>query len=264
MEDRFAVRYIDFRIFTLRDSMNKELYRSRIYQQYVHERDIPLAPETLEGSGRRHYFNKVIREHFPTDQDSTILELGCGHGAFLFSMQNEGYKNITGIDRSPEQVAEAGRLGISVVTHGDLMEYLQLQPDALHDVVVTFDVIEHFTKDELIPLIDNVNRILRPGGRWIIHAPNAEAPFGNRILFGDFTHEIAFTRTSITQLLKCSGFREVICQECAPVAHGFKSLIRSLLWRVIWTGWWLHTVIETGDSSRNCCFTQNFLAVAVK
>jgi predicted SAM-dependent methyltransferase len=32
------------------------------------------------------------------------------------------------------------------------------------DVIVTFDLIEHFRKDELPPLVDEVFRVLRQGG----------------------------------------------------------------------------------------------------
>lgn len=243
--------------------MNKELYRSRIYQQYVHARELPLAPTVLKDSSAQPYFAKVIKDHFPKEADTRILELGCGHGAFLYTMNQAGYKHAIGIDRSPQQIAEAHRLGITNVQREDIMEYLKMQLDASYDVVVTFDVIEHFTKAELIPLIDQINRVLGLGGRWIIHAPNAESPFGNRILFSDFTHEIAFTRTSISQLLLSSGFSKILCEECTPVVHGIKSLIRLILWKIIRSWWWVHTVVETGDYSKGC-FTQNFLAIAFK
>ncbi len=62
---------------------------------------------------------------------------------------------------------------------------LQDTPNASLDVVIAFDVIEHFTKTEMISLVDEVHRVLKPSGRWVIHMPNAESPFGSRILFGD-------------------------------------------------------------------------------
>jgi hypothetical protein len=85
----------------------------------------------------------------------------------------------------------------------------------------------------MIPLVDEVPRVLKPSGRWIIHMPNAESPFGSRILFGDYTHEQAFTRTSLGQLLRSSGFAREDCFEDSPVPHGLKSVLRTLGWRVI-------------------------------
>ena len=94
--------------------------------------------------------------------------------------------------------------------------------------------------------------------------PNGESPFGARIFFGDFTHELAFTRTSITQLLKSSGFSKVVCREDTPIPHGLKSTIRWILWKLIRGILLVYLAAETGGTERDCIFTQNFLTVAVK
>jgi len=129
------------------------------------------------------------------------------------------------------------------------------------DVVVAFDLIEHFTKEELLPLVDEVYRVLRPRGRWIIHAPNAEGPFGGRIRYGDFTHELAFTRVSIAQLLKASGFASARSYEDQPVPHGLKSAARLVLWKLIRVGLLFYIAIETGAFDRDAVFSQNLLAI---
>jgi len=180
-----------------------------------------------------------------------------------FAHQN-GYKNIRGIDYSVEQVEAAKRLGIEGVEQGDLMETLLSLPDGSQDVVIAFDVIEHFTKDELIPFVDEVFRVLRKGGNWLIHCPNGESPFCSKILFGDFTHELAFTRTSITQLLLASGFAHVSSYEDKPVIHGLKSMIRRCLWETFRLFLRLYLAAETGSGEKECIFSQNFLTVAVK
>lgn len=132
------------------------------------------------------------------------------------------------------------------------------------DVVVVFDVIEHFTRDELLPFVDQVHRVLKPGGRWIIHAPNSESPFFGAIRFGELTHELAFTRTSIAQLLLSSGFAEVCCFEDAPVVHGTKSALRWLLWKSFRGVLRLYIAAETGDAGGAHIFSRNLLAVATK
>ena len=240
-------------------------YRNRIYQSYVHARQVSLAPATIEGlRPRAPFLNKLIREHFPSDRNAAILDLGCGHGALVHFARKAGYHNTTGFDRSPQQVAEAKRLGIEGVSEGDLMQALQRLPDGSQDMVITFDVIEHFTKNELIPFVDEVYRVLRKGGKWIIHTPNAESPFGGRMRYWDFTHELAFTRTSITQLLKSFGFSLITCYEDTPIPHGLKSAIRWLLWKVIRGGLRLYLAAETGAGEKTCIFSQNFLTVASK
>lgn len=241
----------------------KDDYRSRIYHSYVTSRNQPLAPSSLSGlRPRLPYLKRIIRRHFPEEQDAVILELGCGHGALLYALQRAGYRNATGVDGSPEQVGAANNLGIKGVHQGDVMETLSKVEDSSLDVVIAFDLIEHFTKTELIALVDEVYRVLRPFGRWIIHVPNAEGPFGSRMRHLDFTHQLAFTRVSITQLLRASGFSHVACFEDSPVPHGVKSIIRAMFWQAIRFLLLLFIAIETGDMNREAIFSQNLLAVA--
>lgn len=240
-------------------------YRDRIYRNYLFGRHQSLAPASIEGlKPRAAYLKKLIRDHFPSQKDARILDLGCGHGALMHFARIAGYQNIVGFDHSPQQVAEARRLGIAGVHEGDLLDSLQaLKHDSI-DVVVAFDVLEHFTKEEVVQFLDEVHRVLRSGGRWIIHTCNGETPFVGHSRYNDFTHELAFGRVSITQLLKSSGFSQVSCHEDAPVVHGLKSAIRWGLWKLIRVILQIYLVVETGAWEGDRIFTQNFITVAVK
>lgn len=240
-------------------------YRKRIYVNYVTGRDVALAPSSLAGlRPRAPSLKKLIRQHFPADHAAAILELGCGHGALIHFARKAGYTNIEGIDGSPEQVAAARRLGIEGVTEGDIADALRVRTAASLDVVVTFDVIEHFTRDELLSIVDDVHRVLRPGGKWIIHTANGESVFSGRMRYGDLTHEVAFTQRSLAQLLLSSGFSSLHCYEDTPVVHGLRSAVRWFFWKLIRGGLRLYIAAETGDASNTQIFTQTFSAVAIK
>jgi 2-polyprenyl-3-methyl-5-hydroxy-6-metoxy-1,4-benzoquinol methylase len=240
-------------------------YRTRIYASYVNARNSSLAPASLNAlRPRAPYFKRMIRRYFPENRQSAILDLGCGHGALIHFARQTGYANIRGVDASPKQIAVARELGIANVEQGDVLNAVAALADASQDCIVTFDLIEHFTRDELTGLVDEVRRVLKPGGRWIIHAPNGESPFAGRILFGDLTHELAFTRTSIAQVLLSSGFSSVMCYEDAPIPHGLKSSVRWVLWKMIRTLLRLYIAAETGDFGGKHIFTQTFLAVAIR
>ncbi len=205
-----------------------------------------------------------MARHFPADRTARILDLGCGHGALLHFAREAGFVHLAGVDGSAPQVAAARALGIEGVREGDLLVTLRDMTEGSVDVVVAFDVVEHFTRDEVLDLVDAVLHVLRPGGRFIAHVPNGESPFHGRVLFGDATHESAFTQRSISHLLLASGFSRVECFEDRPTVHGLKSAVRAALWRAIRVGLRLCLAAETGDTGSRAILTQNFLAVAYR
>jgi SAM-dependent methyltransferase len=149
------------------------------------------------------------------------------------------------------------------VRHGELLPALNAQaPDSL-DAIIAYDVIEHLTKDELITVTDEVARVLKPGGRWIIHVPNGLSPFVGVMTYGDLTHELAFTPESLTQLFLSSGFHSLDVFEDPPAVHGWKSTLRAVLWRLVRQVYRLILAVETG-STEHRVFTMNLIAVAVK
>lgn len=238
--------------------------RERIYRQYVSAQGAVVPATIADLSPREASLRRLIKRHLPTDRSASILDLGCGHGAMLYFLEQAGYLNASGVDASSEQVAVARRLGIDGVREGEVMTSLRALPDESCDVVIALDLIEHFSKPELVSMVDEVLRVLKPSGRWIIHAPNGESPFVGAILYGDMTHEHAFTSRSLAQLLLCSGFARLECHESGPVPHGVKSTVRWVMWRVIRLLLRLWHTAETGDLGRNAVFTRNLLAVAYK
>ena len=131
-------------------------------------------------------------------------------------------------------------------------------------MVIVFDVIKHFIKSELSPLVDEVQHVLEPDGRWVIHARNGESPFGNRVRFGGYTHEQVLTRTSLGQLLVTGSFSRVEAYEDHPIPHGFNSTVRAVLWQLILAALLFYIAVETGSLVRRAVCTQNLLAVAHK
>ena len=132
-------------------------YRQRIYEHYVKSHPALAGQQTLADlAPRRPYLEKLIRDFFFYDRGSTLIYTGCGHGALLHFARAAGYTNASGVDGSPQQVALAAQLGIEGVREGDVMETLRALPDESQDAVVSFDVIEHFTKEEAVGLVDEV------------------------------------------------------------------------------------------------------------
>lgn len=238
-------------------------FRARLLARYVSTHaSVSGARDGL--ARRRPYLERLVRDHFPPSREAEILDLGCGHGALVWAARNLGYAHARGVDASPEQVDAARALGIPGIVHGDLRATLaELSPASL-DAIVLFDLFHYFTKDEQMAIADAVHRALRPGGRFILHLPNAEAIFAARMRYWDVLAEDAFTRASIAQLLRACDFARVDCHEDRPVAHGARSAVRAALWPVLRGVMRLALAIETGESGRDAIFSQCLLAVAHK
>lgn len=245
--------------------MDQNPFRRRVYAHYV-----SVSPALGESEARTllimraPYMRRLIRRHFPADRNAKIIDLGCGPGTILHFAREMGYANIEGIDCAPEQVATAHHLGITGVHLGHIIPTINALPSESVDTIVTFDVIEHLCCDELATVVDGVHRVVKAGGRWIIHVPNGEALFGARMRYWDVTHEMAYTRNSMSQVLRSSGWKSVECFEDTPPIHGAKSLLRAVLWRGLRICLIFTLAVEGGDPDWNAILSQNLLAVAYK
>jgi SAM-dependent methyltransferase len=240
-----------------------QFWRDRVYEAYVTSGQAQ-APDTSGSlfATRQPHIESVIRQYLPGNRESIILDLGCGHGAFLYFLRKNGYTRARGVDVSAEQVALAKSLGIEDVVHADLLHFLAKTESSTVDFVLLFDIIEHLNRDELFGTLDEIYRVLRTGGRCLIHLPNGEGLFGMAIRYGDLTHEHCLTRISATQLLSTIGFSRVEAHEEKPVVHGLTSLIRRIIWDLGTLGPRLLLAAETGDT--RAILSRNLLIVAEK
>lgn len=193
-------------------------------------------------------------------KNARILELGCGRGIFLEFLRNNGYKNIFGIDISGEQleIAKSQNLNVDEI---NIEEYLDKNIEK-YDLIFAIDLIEHFSKDELIPLFDGIYKNLNNGGTFIFHTPNGLGINSNKLIFGDLTHLTIFTPNSATQILKLVGFSEIKYYETEPHLKNFNGVIRLFMWKLIKTGLNFVRLIETGGTEK--ILTQNFIGIARK
>lgn len=239
-------------------------YRLKLYEHYLTtqvQTDLTLIHQDLES--RAPYLRSVIRRWFPGDFTVGVLDLGCGYGALLYFLKEAGYCNLKGIDCSSEQVAVAKKLGLDFVQQGAVTDALRMSKDGEWDILIAFDVIEHLSKGEVLTFVDEAKRVLKTGGRLLIHVPNGEAIFSGTVYFGDLSHETGFTRRSLKQLMSVGGFSQVHVIEDVPTIHGIISLLRYVLWKIIRTAFRLIYIVETGDK-HDPVLSQNLLAVVEK
>lgn len=204
----------------------------------------------------------VWQKHFghllPPNRQARILDVGCGRGGMVYWLNQLGYQEAEGVDLSGEQIQTARRLGISNVRQADLTRYLHDRL-ASYDTLILRDVVEHFTREQILEVLQLCRAAIRPGGTVIVQVPNAESPFFGRIRYGDFTHELAFTSSSITQLFNVLGFEDVRVYPTEPAVTGVRSLGRAALWAAVKTFYRILLFAELG--SGKWILTQGLIAV---
>jgi 2-polyprenyl-3-methyl-5-hydroxy-6-metoxy-1,4-benzoquinol methylase len=234
-------------------------YRSKIYERYGSNfQDASGIFDKLGAIRWGRAYDHFLRGWLPERKCARILDLACGQGRLLYFFQNRGYDTVVGIDISPEQVSLASQIS-GAVQQASALEFLDAHPENF-DVIVGLDIVEHLHKPEVWRFLNGCYKALRPNGRLILQTPNADSPWGAVHHYGDFTHEVCFTPTSITRLMRLSGFVGVGSRELGPVPLGYSiaSTVRYVIWQVIRFFIMLWNLVETGSKGSEI-FTRVFL-----
>lgn len=127
-------------------------------------------------------------------RSAEVLDVGCGHGAFLHTLSRLGAR-VQGVDLDSEAVAHArNEFGVDV-----LLGRIEDLPEQNFDVIILNDVLEH----PLDPagLFTSCTTRLADGGHIAIWTPNGDSRFPGRVQFRvDLEHMQYFTVRSIAAL----------------------------------------------------------------
>lgn len=240
----------------------RESYRQRLYGSYVS--GFKQSNASIDEKEQRSFDRWADGRYFPAlahlKKDAQLLELGCGHGRLLSYLKTKGFTNVSGIDLSKEQIEIAQSRGLAA-TEAEIFSYLTLHPSSF-DAIVAIDVVEHFTRYELLQLFDLIHASLRPGGSILLQTVNSESLFPRQIMYGDLTHETFLTPGSMSQLLSATGFDRIHYYDTAPLPGGAKGMLRTILWKTITVLANAIRKIEAGKSQT--VWTENFLTSAFK
>lgn len=113
-----------------------------------------------------------VSRHLPAG--CLILDAGCGTGAFAGRLRDNGFR-VVGIDASIGMLAPARNRKVAVAQA--IAQRLPF-PDATFDGVVSVAVLHHLGSTDMVRgAIDEMMRVLRPGGRAVIWDHNPLNPY---------------------------------------------------------------------------------------
>ena len=85
------------------ESMNPQWYKELFEEMGIEYEDFPFTKNT------ENEVRWMIKEYL-TNPEMRILDVGCGTGRHAINLATKGYKNITGIDLSPNLISAAKKV----------------------------------------------------------------------------------------------------------------------------------------------------------
>lgn len=136
------------------------------------------------------------------------LDLGCGRGEWLELLGEWGLK-AEGVDLDVAMLEVCYQMGLSV-RKDNALTVLENTPAASLDIVSGFHIAEHFDFSDLVALVKNAFKALKPGGLLILETPNSEnINVATSSFYLDPTHRNPIPAQLLKFLFQYAGFDAV-------------------------------------------------------
>jgi len=143
---------------------------------------------------------------------NNLLDIGCGDGIFLKTIQDDGYKNVLGVDLNKSAVAFAQSNGVKALVGGAEETIAVISAQSVHTAVL-FHVIEHLV--DPLEMLRRLYFAMPTGGKIILETPNMDSYI---IRASNYRHELIyaehifyFNEKNLRALVELSGFH-VACE----------------------------------------------------
>ncbi len=128
------------------------------------------------------YVRPFISEVKSINEQTSVLEIGCGEGGNLAPFHKAGCKRIVGIDISKGKIENANKF-FSKMKNRNNIEFINddifninVVDIGQFDIIITKDVLEHIQGHEKFILF--VKKIMKPDGIFFLGFPPWHSPFG--------------------------------------------------------------------------------------
>ena len=140
--------------------------------------------------------------------DAPLIDVGSGRGEWLELLKEQDIKAY-GIERNRIAIDRCRARGLEVIEDDAIVHLQGIAAEGV-GAVTGFHIIEHLPLDTLVHLLDQVMRVLRPGGLLIFETPNPEnVVVGSNFFYLDPTHRHPLPSQLMQFLFEYRGFHRV-------------------------------------------------------
>jgi SAM-dependent methyltransferase len=142
----------------------------------------------------------------------SVVDLGCGEGAFLLALIETGKKDVLGVESNEELANLAESFAVPVARKDILQYFREMKPQVATYVYI--DVIEHLPFDLNVELLN----LVPLGSRLILQTPNTESFLGHQFYFNVPSHVAPYSPWILRKMLARGGY-EVVSEGSVDGTH---------------------------------------------
>jgi SAM-dependent methyltransferase len=217
------------------------------------------APRGLDATLELNY-----RRWLPQDKQAPILDLGCGNGRVLRYLSALGYSQVKGVDRDPDELAEAkGLPGVTVECAEVGLDYLRAHRGKFK-LIILKQMIYYIDRRDVQAFMQAVRDALTDDGMVLVEFFNASLLSSRFTELKDPFIRTGYTEHAMRRLLAAAGlFNGFMGGEVAAPGRPIVSITYRCLRRV-WVAMLRAVyILERGmDDELPRIYTKSIIAVA--
>jgi SAM-dependent methyltransferase len=137
-----------------------------------------------------------------------VVDLACGDGDFVALLLEQGVDAV-GVDADVKTCANAQAKGLPVICQ-NVFDYLAATSSASVDGIFCAHLVEHLAYPQVLDLVHEAARILRPGGRVILATPDCRSLYSHLDMYYlHFGHVSFYHPRLLSFMLEHEGFGSV-------------------------------------------------------
>lgn len=185
----------------------------------------------MDELSHKHLDRILLKQFAEENKNGNCIDFGCGPGQTTKCLFDCGMKDITGTDISPGIIAKAKELNPHI--NFEVADMLNLQyEDNTFSSAIAFYAIVHFTNDELKKAFQEIKRVLKKDGEFLLSFHiGSEIKHVDNFLDKNVSLDFYFFETEkIVALLEETGFTVIDAIERFPYKDAEYPSKRAYIW----------------------------------